>query len=46
MGLVAVEGLQQFINRADPPLETGRLWFPPDAALEHLVIATLSARAH
>ncbi len=35
MGLVAVEGLQQFIHRADPWLETGRLWFPPEAPLEH-----------
>jgi hypothetical protein len=35
-GFVAVEALQRFTNRADPRLETGRLWFPPEAALEHL----------
>ncbi len=45
MGLVAVEGLQQFIHRADPSLETGRLWFPPRGSSGNtFVIATVSPR--
>jgi len=47
MGLVAVEGLKQFIYRADPSLETGPpLVFIPRLLWNTFEIATRSEWAH